>query len=181
MKKMRSRKLLVVLLVWVVSIVNLPWPAAGADPGPGGVQSPSAAPVRDVELGSGGTLSGQVVNQDGKPQANAHLSIVQDGRLVGKVQADAQGRFAATGLRGGTYQISTGQQQLTCRCWAPRTAPPAASKSVLLVSDGAVQRGQRPISDFFFSDPLLIGVFVAAAITIPIVISNSRDDKKTGS
>jgi hypothetical protein len=44
-----------------------------------------------------------------------------------------------------------------------------------------VERGQRPFSDLFFADPLLVGLVVAAAIAIPIAVSSSRNDRPAGS
>jgi hypothetical protein len=45
----------------------------------------------------------------------------------------------------------------------------------MMVSSPQLVRGQQPISAVF-SNPLLIGLIIAAAIAIPVAIHNSQDD-----
>lgn len=130
--------------------------------------------VKDVVLGSGGTLSGTVFDAQGQPSARQDVvALTADGQRIATI-SDEQGQFVLHGLRGGIHQISAGHIELACRCWSPSAAPPAAVERVLLSADDNVQRGQRPIADLL-TGPCLIALLIAAAIAIPIAIHNSKD------
>jgi len=99
--------------------------------------------VRDIALGSGGALSGQVVNSAGAAMQNATVSLQQQGQELASGATDAQGMFSISGLRGGNYELVVGQHRQHMRLWAAGTAPPAAVASTLLVNEGQdVARGQ---------------------------------------
>jgi hypothetical protein len=107
-----------------------------------GLAAPPTAGNHDVALREGGVLVGQVVNQQGLAKANANVSIRYGHHEVVRTTTDANGVFAAKGLRGGQYEILTDDGIRTCRLWAPETAPPAARQAALLVSGENVVRGQ---------------------------------------
>lgn len=113
----------------------LPHTVLGAGPAP-------QAKVTDVALGNGGALVGQVVDQQGIGIAGAQVVILQQGRKPVQTVADNTGRFQAVGLGGGTAQVVTAGGQGVYRLWAANTAPPAANRSALLLSNGTVVRGQ---------------------------------------
>jgi hypothetical protein len=97
------------------------------------------------------------------------------------IVTDDQGRFCIAGLRGGIYQIAAGDRVIAYRVWTPAAAPPGAHRSVELVVDGSVARGQTPLPDFVRSDAFLITAVIVAAIAIPIAIHNFRNDHPSGS
>ncbi|MHB9077332.1 MAG: carboxypeptidase-like regulatory domain-containing protein [Pirellulaceae bacterium] len=140
-------------------------------------------PVRtvDIALGTSGELRGQVLDVQGRPATASRIVVLQDGRPVATVSSNAQGAFQTRGLHGGLFQVAVGNQVYACRGWAAGTAPPAAVDQLLVVPSGKVERGQRPLSDIFLSDPVLVGLFVAAAIAIPVAIYNSKSGRQPGS
>ena len=132
--------------------------------------------VRDIALGSNGRMSGQLLDAQGHARANQVVVMHRPGAEARQTQTDQNGRFQFIGLTGGTYQVATVDSAAVCRCWAERTAPPAARQEVLLVSGEGVERAQYPFSDMLFSAPVLIALVIAAAIAIPIAVHNSQDD-----
>ena len=144
-------------------------PALAAPPAP-----QRLAPT-DVALRDGGVLVGQLVDGQGAPLPAAMISIQSQGRPVAEAKTNDQGEFAVNGLKGGVYEIAAPGHQGAYRVWAPRTAPPAASNGVLLVSDADVVRGANPFSavgGWMVKHPLMTAGIVAAAIAIPIALDD---------
>jgi len=98
------------------------------------------AKVTDVALTAGGTLTGQVVDQQGIAKAGVQVAVRQ-GRQTLATVTDHAGFFRLSGLRGGTCQVMAGQRQAAYRVWAVNTAPPIAQSSVMLVSRDWLVRG----------------------------------------
>ena len=141
----------------------------------------------DVALRSGGMLVGQVVDAQGVVQAGKAVSIQYDEQEVVRTTTDANGVFAAQGLRGGQYHVVTENGEGHFRLWAADTAPPAATNSVVLVSDPNVVRGQwHPPGaqygagwlNWVRSHPYITAGIVAAAVAIPLALA---DDDNRGS
>lgn len=133
------------------------------------------AVVADVELGPGGVIQGQVVDSVGHPLANQRLVIQQGNREAVFGQSDQFGRFRMSGVGAGVCQVTCGEYAVACRCWTKNTAPPAATKDLLMTIGDATHRGQRPIADLL-TGPVLIGLIIAAAVAIPIAVHNAQDD-----
>ena len=134
--------------------------------------------VTDVSLQDGGRLSGEVHDATGKPASDADVLLVhrESGQHYQTV-TDQAGRFSIGALKAGLYQLDTSSASLLCRCWAPKTAPPAATQELLVVAGDHVERGQRPLAEAIFSTPTLLCLMIVAAIAIPIAVHNSnRDD-----
>jgi hypothetical protein len=131
--------------------------------------------VRDVALDAQGRIMGQFVDAQGQPRAHQALVIQRQGGQARRASTDAQGRFVVENLSGGIYQIAAEDAAVVCRCWSANTAPPVATRQLLIVSGEGVERGQRPFVDLL-SGPLLIGLVIVAAIAIPIAIHNAQDD-----
>jgi hypothetical protein len=131
----------------------------------------------DVALNKDGGLLGQVLDSTGRPlpQQTVIVRGIADG-IAHQTTTNAQGKFTVPALHGGVFQVEGSNCLALCRCWTAPAAPPSANRELLLVSDGQLQRGQRPIEDLFFSSPVLLGLIIAAAIAIPIAIHNSQDD-----
>ena len=99
--------------------------------------------VRDLALGAGGVLRGQVVNKEGLPEREATVSVMRDGTTIATVKANTDGEFAIAGIPGGVCAITSGKATGVVRAWSHGTAPPAASQGVLLVPSDLTARGQH--------------------------------------
>lgn len=142
--------------------------------------APTHSVVRDVALEAGGRLRGQMLNSEGQPIVGQQLVILQNGKQIALATTDQEGRFTASGLHGGLFQVLIPGTLYVCRGWAAGTAPPVANDQLLVITSDLVQRGQRPFSSLL-GDPVMIGLMVATAITIPLAISASRKDPPPGS
>ena len=129
--------------------------------------------VLDVALGDRGTLLGYVVDGKGVRQNSERLIVKRHGEELAAVVTDAEGRFLVSGLSGGVVELEVSGRQTACRIWHPGTAPPVAKKAILLVTDDAVKLGQREFGTLLHSDPALLGLFLAAAILVPVIISSA--------
>ncbi len=133
---MRGTKMFRMQVIALVCVgLMMPHTLMGATPAP-------KVKINDVALGNGGTLIGQVVDQQGLGIAGAQVVVLQQGRKPVQTAADKTGKFKAVGLNGGTAQIVTAGGQGVYRLWAAKTAPPAAHRSALLFGNGPVVRGQ---------------------------------------
>ena len=144
-------------------------------------QSPSSADdsrpaiLGDVRLDSAGTLRGKVVDGQGQPQRDQRLRLYRAGELLGELRTNPEGDFAFPRLRGGVYQLQLREVMVTCRVWTRAAAPPIAREQLLLVDAPEIARGQQPIGEIF-TNPLFLGLLVAAAIAIPVAVHNSQQD-----
>lgn len=152
--------------------------------------APAAEPVslaKDVALRPGGVLVGQVMDQQGAVRAGTKVAVWQNEREVVTTATDKNGIFAVQGLRGGQYQLLTSEGQTLCRFWAPETAPPVATDTVVLVTGQDLVRGQWSPTpsgvagyggrwlDWVRSHPYITAGVVAAAIATPVAIAASDD------
>ena len=168
MRFLRICQATLVALALVNLVLPVPLLFAGDKP-------PANASLRlnDVSLGENGRLAGLVVNGAGQVLADVAVTVKQNGRDLGQTKSDAQGQFQIEGVHGGLCQVETSETTSVFRCWTAKAAPPAAATEVLVVSDARVARGQRPIGEVL-TNPLLIGLILAAAVAIPLAIHNSR-------
>lgn len=137
--------------------------------------------VRDVELAFGGLLVGRLSDANGRPLPNAPVSLLTAGKVLAATHTDDEGVFAVAKLRGGVHEIATAEGVEVCRLWAPGTAPPGAPQSVEVVAPGEVVRGQYgpPPGNRFIkkakvwaTNPFIVGGVVAAAVAIPVALSD---------
>jgi hypothetical protein len=137
-----------------------------------------AAPTNDVALRAGGLLVGQVVDAQGVAKAGTAVSIRQGENEVARTTTDANGMFAAKGLRGGQYQLQTEEGTSDCRLWAADTAPPAARPGALIVTGNDVVRGQSGggVVGWVRAHPYITAGVVAAAIATPLAFIDDDDD-----
>lgn len=132
-----------------------------------------AKPVTDVALGAGGTLTGQVLDEQGVVLDGAVVSVAQGKADVATAVTDQQGQFVAAGLRGGVYRIVAGQGEGTFRLWAPGTAPPSAKETATVVSGNEVARGQLGGLDIITLTTVTASV--TAAILSAVALSEIND------
>jgi hypothetical protein len=135
----------------------------------------AASPViRDVALQPGGILNGQVLNEQAVAQGQAKVAVVHKGKPLTVTETDNAGRFVLTGLEPGVYELHLAEGGGAYRVWAPRTAPPAAEQSVLLVQDSRVVRGMHQGAGHFgwLANPWVLAGIVALAIAIPLALDD---------
>jgi hypothetical protein len=146
---------------------------------------PTALPI-DVALRPGGVLIGQVVDRQGAVQPGKVVSVQFADYEVVRTTTDANGVFAAQGLRGGQYQVVTDDGISLCRLWAPNTAPPAARPAALVVAGTDVVRGQwggGPMHSWvgwIKAHPYITAGIVVTAIGVPLALIDD-DDEPSGS
>ncbi len=140
------------------------------------------AVVRDVELAESAVLHGRVVDGAGRPVSGVAIWVRSGDAWAATVFSGEQGEFVVEKLAGGgVIQLATRGGVAVYRAWANGTAPPGASSQALVVLQPEVMRGQRPISELFFGDPVVVGLVVAAAVAIPIAVANSKKSRAPGS
>ncbi len=129
------------LMSWVFATVVLVAGSATAQrPAPQTGQQ--GIKVIDIVLSQQGMLVGQVVDHQGKPGAGRVVAVAVGNKVIATAKTDAQGRFAVSGLRGGTYAVLAGDVMRVVRVWTPGTAPPATNAGLLMVTDSQVLRAQ---------------------------------------
>ena len=133
----------------------------------------------DVELARGGIFSGKVTDAGGVALVRAPVVLYEGRKEIAKTRSDEKGRFAFEGLRGGAYQLYTVERQGMVRAWAPGTAPPDTSDSLLVTTQYQVVRGQYDLNSVLHSGVIPIIVVTAAAISIPIIVSDKKDRKNS--
>ena len=115
-------------------------------------------PVRilDIQLGSGGTLSGRVRDDQGRPLVGLTVVVSRQRRVVARVKTGELGDYRVTGLAGGVYCVRVGSSVTISRLWTTDSAPPR-SRQRLDLSAGAdvevrAQSGEASVDDRF--DPI---------------------------
>jgi hypothetical protein len=158
----------------------LPHVAFGANPvapAPPAAKSPGLIAMYDVALQKGGVLRGQVVDTQGAPAGATRVVLAQEGKVVAATQSDAAGRFEFAGVKGGVYQMATAQGGGMYRVWTPGAAPPAAHADALVIDGQQIVRGNMGDGGAigFLANPWVLAAIVAAAIAIPLSLSNHNE------
>lgn len=157
---MRGTKLFRIHVIALVCVgLLLPHTVLGAAPAP-------KVKINDVALGNGGTLTGQVVDQQGLGLAGAKVAVLQQGRKPAQTVTDRTGKFQVAGLSGGTAKVMTANGQGVYRLWAAKTAPPAAKPSALLLTNGPVVRGNYQMGMGGWLLPALAAGGVIAGVAV---------------
>lgn len=178
MKLRPRRRTVVLVLSWMLVMLPLQQvlaanPNLAADPQG---MAASAVTVRDVALHAGGILQGQVVDPQGHPCPALAVAIAKLGTTPAtpaSARTDAEGKFQFTGLTAGVYRVETAAGGSICRLWAPNTAPPAAAPAALVVQGQGLARGN--LGGIGWLGWTLIGLGVAAAIAIPLILDDDDD------
>ncbi len=178
------RKVLRVCRASAVSMACWAWllpvpPGLAVPPGPAAGSSAPAGIV-DVRLDEHGAIHGRLLDPSGNGLADRPVVLQHAGGAVSQTQTDAAGRFLLPRVQGGMHQLATGHGLVTCRVWTRTAAPPSAMDQLTVVADQQVVRGQQPFHAIF-TNPLFIGLVIAAAVAIPIAVHNSQDDNPSGS
>jgi hypothetical protein len=175
------------LLVWTAMLgVLAPTSVVGAaEPGRVVAARKRGPAVVDAVLTDAHGLQGRVYNAQGKPLTGIDVFVVAPNGEHVRTRTNELGDFEVNGLKGGVYQLAAGHGSQMVRAWTEGTAPPAAEKQVLLVSDPRVLAAQYEPGTFghfleegklMLSNPLVVGGIIAAAVAIPVAIHNADDD-----
>jgi hypothetical protein len=127
------------------------------------------------------------VDGQGIGRPGVAVSVMHGTHEVVRTTTDANGVFAAQGIRGGQYLILSPEGQLVCRAWAEGTAPPSASAAAVLAPGDDLARGQfgyglgigKAWLEWMRAHPYLTAGTVAAAIAVPLAFAD--DDWQPGS
>ena len=130
--------------------------------------------LTDIALGEGGLLVGQVVDTQGVAKPGAQIAVLYRDQEIVRTVSDENGVFAAQGLRGGVYVISTEQGSSGIRAWAPDTAPPSAQSTSVVVAGDDVVRGNL-VTDYIPGGTMGLAIGAAAAVAIGIGIAVAED------
>ncbi len=185
---LRLKQAVVLLAIWS----SLTPQAVSADRAPRGNQPsprPRAAVVSDVALHHGGVLRGAVLSppsgtklKTATATAGTRVVLIQGGKAIAEARSDAQGRFAISGLRGGSYVIAVAGPQGTTsraiRAWTTTAAPPKASSLAQVVLGQETVRAQGPVPAVSFSEAALVAGVVVGAVAAPIIYHNSQQSNR---
>lgn len=133
------------------------------------------ATVPDVALTTGGTFSGRVVDHAGKALEGAQVTMRQGKTEIGQTVTNKEGLYTFKNMKGGVYQVASGNTEGVFRMWAERTAPPSAKEHALLVMGENGARGQ-----FGTVDPTLViltGLVLATLVVSAITLSKENKER----
>lgn len=102
---------------------------------------PDSQVYRDVTLGAGESLSGNLVPPEGRPLDGAMVTLRQGKQVIATNVSDRNGTFAFSGVSSGVYEMVVGQQLVPVRVWPSSAAPPASVDQTVIVV-GPTARGQ---------------------------------------
>jgi hypothetical protein len=127
---------------------------------------------RDVALNEDGVLFGKLIDIHGQPVVGGTLAIRHRQVVIDRATSDQNGTFKLDVHKTGAFVLTVNGTAISCRCWEAAIAPPSARGDLILLTPEKTVRGQRPFADII-TNPLFIGVVIAAAVAIPIAVSNS--------
>lgn len=137
---------------------------------------PVSQQVENLELQQG-LLIGGLVDAAGKGVEDAPVVIGQNGKPVAELRTDSEGRFAATGLKPGVYQVVSHGAVTTYRVYEQGQAPAEAKKGVIHQVDPQIARGAGHGGLLgILANPLVLALIIAAAIAIPLALDDDDDD-----
>lgn len=174
MKRLARRFRIVTVCLACLGLL-MPVPGAGVAQSANPSADRAVGVVHDVRLGADGSFRGRLVDPSGKPLSGQTVVLRQADKVLAQSQSGERGEFSFDRVRGGVYQVTIGASAVACRVWPQRAAPPSASSQLAIVTHPDIIRGQEPISSIL-SDPLFVGLIIAAAIAIPVAIHSSQDD-----
>ena len=147
------------------------------------MSAPASIHVSDVELGPQGEWSGLVVDPQGVAVALLPVRL-RSGRGPGITAiTNAEGRFTFTAVPPGVGWVEFDRCPRICRFWKNSTAPPKATRQLLLVSQGNVVRGVQGsrIYDWMSDHPVLTYAGIATVIAVPVAVIGSNQDRTPAS
>lgn len=168
MKFSRMAMLVAAFAVWFGSSLGLHSATAA--------ETPKPAPAADVALNDQGTLSGTLVDTQGKPLAAKKVVLSQGRKELAIATTNNKGQFEIKNVKGGVYQVSEGNQGALVRAWTSRTAPPNAKKQTVLISGGnRIVRAQGDFGDMGAGGVLGAVGLAAGGAGLGLAISNAGE------
>lgn len=125
------------------------------------------ATLLDVALTSDGTLVGRVIDHTGAAVENREVLVRQGKTEVAKTTTDKSGTFVVTNLKGGMYEVASGNTTATYRVWTESAAPESAGERVMLVLGENGARGNGGV--LLGNGTLLLVAGILAAIIISAI------------
>lgn len=89
----------------------------------------------DISLNSEAVLEGYLIDPFGKVLKETRVSLIQNRKVVWTGKTNADGHFQVKGLSTGVYRVDSDRLSANCRIWTRDSAPPRASRSLLLTRD----------------------------------------------
>lgn len=154
--------------------------------------------IKNLTLDEHGQFNGAIVDSSGKPVVGADVVIGREMQPVALLKTDADGRYTTNELKPGIYQVASFAGVQTFRVYQNGQQPKDAVAGAIAVMDDQTLRGQScsscdsPGCDGcgsgsgskggcgtlcgLLKNPLVWGVVIAAAIVLPIVLSDDDDD-----
>jgi hypothetical protein len=126
-------------------------------------------------------LCGQVIDPEGAAIAGLPVHFLRgDGEPI-TTATTADGKFLFRGVPTGSGTLAVADSAQALRIWATGTAPPGASRSVLMVSRNGIVRGQGDLYQWISEHYILTCCAVAAAIAVPTALIDAGRSKKPSS
>lgn len=176
---------------WVLATTILASPTL-VQAGGTSTKSPEKYNLANVELQVDGNLAGQLLSENGLPVMNTTVQVHDQSdpnKVAQTVKTDKNGQFKVASLKGGSCILTVADHSYACRTWVHGTAPPKSIRSIALVAEGDVVRGQcnsecapckptmmQRIRCMSTGQKLGVGLVIAAAIAIPIALNDDDDD-----
>ncbi len=159
-----------------------------------------AQTIADIELQDGHILEGTIVDQSGRPVAGSAVAIGQQSKMIAYLDTDSSGRYRLTHVKPGIYQVASYAGVQSVRVHSDNAPAGALHGIVQVIDQEGIVRGQcssgenvcceqdcnqccPPCRPRRFAclraiacSPLVWAVVIAAAIVIPIAVSNDDDD-----
>lgn len=164
----RFSKSLASLCLGCAAMMALQSPMTGADKRP-----VKQARFADVQLQKDGLLLGFVLDDQGNPLEKAIVKVTHKDRVIATAKTNQRGAYAIQGLRGGVHVVDVADTQSHFRFWTERTAPPAATKSALTVTQGKVVRAQWGV--MYGTDPYAIAASALGVAALVVAIEKQED------
>jgi hypothetical protein len=129
--------------------------------------------IPDLALTAGGTMSGRVVDHSGNVIEGAKVVLKQGNKEIGQTVTNNEGTYSFKNVKGGVYQVSSGNTDGVFRVWSEKSAPPTAKGHALLMMGENGARGQ-----FGSVDPTLV-LLTAGVITAVVLSAIAISDLNT--
>ncbi len=91
------------------------------------------AKVLDITMSQEGAFAGRVIDFSGSAVADAEVVISQGNREIAKTTSDESGVFSVSGLKGGVYDVRSGNTAGQFRIWTATAAPESSKEQALVV------------------------------------------------
>ncbi len=131
------------------------------------------ATVLDITMSAEGVFAGRVVDHAGNPVADAEVVISQGKQSIAKITSDQSGVFSVSGLKGGVYDVRSGNTAGSFRIWTA-TAAPESSKEQALVILG--KNGTRGALGGLGGGTLVLAAAVVASLIISAIAISKLND-----